>query len=340
MRHLSIYILLASTLFASTQRDEYSGRIRRLENRVNVLENAKIKHSDLTSLFRDDHDMYLRKDGTRTLQADWDIGAWQFTALNFISDVAIGTSPYACTSTTLNTNLNADLWDDNEFSDYLDQAVKQASSVIFGSLDISGTSQLDGNVTIGDGTAATDYTLTFDGETNDGVITWMEDEDYFSFNDNVYIAQRLLLPMGEVNYFNTTGTAITISGTSDGSTNMVVVNPATTFSNDMDFDNGGADTGRLRYTGSATKTFHVACTVSFSGAGANDLFVVGIAKGGTVISSSKILRKMGPAGDIGTTAMHVMVSMAQNDYLEVYAGNMTDTDDFTINTLTLFAMGM
>jgi hypothetical protein len=33
------------------------------------------------------------------------------TAPNFISNVATGTSPYACTSTTLNTNLNADLLD-------------------------------------------------------------------------------------------------------------------------------------------------------------------------------------------------------------------------------------
>jgi hypothetical protein len=33
---------------------------------------------------------------------------------------------------------------------------------------------------IGVGEAAIDYTLTFDGETNDGVITWMEDEDVFT----------------------------------------------------------------------------------------------------------------------------------------------------------------
>lgn len=39
------------------------------------------------------------------------------------------------------------------------------------------------NVNIGKGTAGVDYTLTFDGETNDGVITWMEDEDYFKFSD-------------------------------------------------------------------------------------------------------------------------------------------------------------
>ena len=34
-------------------------------------------------------------------------------------------------------------------------------------------------ITIGDGTAGTDIAVTFDGESNDGVLTWMEDEDYF-----------------------------------------------------------------------------------------------------------------------------------------------------------------
>lgn len=37
---------------------------------------------------------------------------------------------------------------------------------------------------IGSGDAGLDYALTFDGETNDGIITWMEDEDHFAFSDN------------------------------------------------------------------------------------------------------------------------------------------------------------
>lgn len=49
----------------------------------------------------------------------------------------------------------------------------------------SGNTTIHKNLTIGDGTAATDFTLTFDGETNDGVITWMEDEDYFQFADTI-----------------------------------------------------------------------------------------------------------------------------------------------------------
>ncbi len=46
----------------------------------------------------------------------------------------------------------------------------------------------EGAVTIGSGVAGVDYTLTFDGETNDGIITWLEDEDQFQFSDDIIMA--------------------------------------------------------------------------------------------------------------------------------------------------------
>lgn len=146
-------------------------------------------------------------------------------------------------------------------------------------------------------------------------------------------------PMGEVYYFDTTGTAVTISGTSDGSTNMVLVNPTTTLSDDSHgFDSPSA--GRLRYLGTKTRCFHVACTISYAAAGANDLFVFGVAKNGTVQSNSKLLTKVINAGDTRSTALHCYVEMNPNDYLELYVGNTTDADDLTIKTVNLFAMGM
>jgi len=42
-------------------------------------------------------------------------------------------------------------------------------------------------ITIGDGTSGTDIAVTFDGETNDGVLTWMEDEDLFKFTDVINV---------------------------------------------------------------------------------------------------------------------------------------------------------
>jgi len=43
---------------------------------------------------------------------------------------------------------------------------------------VDGNVQLLSNVVIGAAAAGVDYTLTFDGETNDGVITWLEDENF------------------------------------------------------------------------------------------------------------------------------------------------------------------
>ena len=42
-------------------------------------------------------------------------------------------------------------------------------------------------ITIGDATAGTDIAVTFDGESNDGVITWMEAEDLFKFSDAINV---------------------------------------------------------------------------------------------------------------------------------------------------------
>lgn len=44
---------------------------------------------------------------------------------------------------------------------------------------------------IGDGAAGVDFQLSFDGETNDGVITWKEDEDYFQVADDVLLDETL-----------------------------------------------------------------------------------------------------------------------------------------------------
>ena len=64
------------------------------------------------------------------------------------------------------------------------------------------------NIIIGDGSAGVNPSLDFDGEDNDGSITWMEDEDYFRFDDDV------LIPFAEKLYFR--DTAIHIGSATDG----------------------------------------------------------------------------------------------------------------------------
>jgi len=145
------------------------------------------------------------------------------------------------------------------------------------------------------------------------------------------------VPMGEISYFDVTGSGITISGTSDGSTNMVVADPETTLLNYRSFDNGGANTGRLRYTGSDDRMFHVALTMSCAPLNPNDVYVLGAAKGGTVLDSSKVLGSF--LGE-GFSALHVMTPMSTNDYIELYIGNTSGARGITIHSLNIFAMGM
>lgn len=155
------------------------------------------------------------------------------------------------------------------------------------------------------------------------------------------IEERVQMPMGEVSFFNSTGITITIGSQAVGDTaNLVLVNPTTDFLNDGAFDNGGGNTGRLRYTGTVTKWFHVACTVSVSPATTNDEFILAVAKNGTIINASRVIQKSGATSDTQSTALHIMVQLAENEYLELYAGNRTAARNMVIKSLNLFAMGM
>lgn len=75
------------------------------------------------------------------------------------------------------------------------------------------TKLLGTSITVGDGTAGTDITVTFDGESNDGVFKWMEDEDYFEFSDDILIAAAEKLQFRD--------SAIYINSSADGQLDLV-----------------------------------------------------------------------------------------------------------------------
>jgi hypothetical protein len=204
-----------------------------------------------------------------------------------------------------------------------------------GTADVLRLTYSDGN---GGATTYMDTTLSSTGLTT---FTGAGSAPAFKFANDVTPSGRLIVPMGEVSYFSTTGTAVPIAAQSNGTTNMVVAAPTTALSmGEFEFDNGGANNGRLRYTGATTKMFHTAITMSIAPDGANDTFVVGLAKNGTIISSSKVLQKITNASDTQAFAFHLMVELATNDYLEVYIGNTSDADDLILKTLNIFAVGM
>jgi len=75
------------------------------------------------------------------------------------------------------------------------------------------TKLLGNTLTFGAGTSGTDITITFDGESADGVLKWMEDEDYFEFSDDILIATTEKLQFRD--------TAIYINSSADGQLDLV-----------------------------------------------------------------------------------------------------------------------
>ena len=83
-------------------------------------------------------------------------------------------------------------------------------------------------LTFGLGTAGTDVVLTFDGETSDGVLSWMEDEDHFKFNDDVKIIDDKKIILGTndditVKYDETTNNSLEIAANVEGAALGVVL---------------------------------------------------------------------------------------------------------------------
>jgi hypothetical protein len=122
------------------------------------------------------------------------------------------------------------------------------------------TKLLGTSLTIGDGTAGTDITLTFDGEDNDGVLTWMEDEDYFKFTDDILINSTEKLQFYDTGlyiYSSTDGqldivadTEVQIAATTIDINGAVALNGAITGATDITLS-GELDAATLDISGNA-----------------------------------------------------------------------------------------
>ena len=104
---------------------------------------------------------------------------------------------------------------DNEFNQLLAAFAASTGHTHDGTTAEGGpiTKLLGNALTFGAATAGTDITVTFDGESNDGVLKWMEDEDYFEFSDDILIASTEKIQFRD--------TAISINSSTDGQLDLV-----------------------------------------------------------------------------------------------------------------------
>ena len=91
---------------------------------------------------------------------------------------------------------------------------------------------------------------------------------------------------------------------------------------------------RLTYTGTETKTFKIAAVVSVTHSTNNTNITFYIAKNGTIITASKVLRKVGTGGDVGATPLLWIENLATNDYIEIFS----DADSSGTTTISAGVM--
>jgi len=202
------------------------------------------------------------------------------------------------------------------------------------------TKLLGTSITIGNATSGTDITVTFDGESNDGVLKWMEDEDYFEFSDDILIATTEKIQFRDTAiYINSSAdgqldlvadteiqiaaTTIDINGLVDISGNLSVggnLNVTGTFDlSDSNFTNAGNIQLDSISGDSDTNT-----SITFSGSD-----VITVATGGTTaftVNASQLITAS--AGITSTAAANTLGATSFND------ANITNVGSIALDTIT------
>ena len=211
-------------------------------------------------------------------------------------EVGLGTVTDASTDTLARTTVIS--------SSNSDSAVDFSAGTkdVFCTLPASKIASLDtnNNLTIGTGSAGVDYTLTFDGADADGVLTWMEDEDYFKFSDDILINSTEKIQFYDTGlyiYSSTDGqldivadTEVQIAATTIDINGAVALNGAITGATDITLS-GELDAATLDISGNAdidgtleTDALSIASTTVTTTAAEINLIDGGTARGTTAVA--------------------------------------------------------
>ena len=176
------------------------------------------------------------------------------------------------------------------------------------------TKLLGNTLTFGAATAGTDITITFDGETNDGVFKWMEDEDYFEFSDDILIATTEKIQFRD--------TAIYINSSADGQLDLVADTEIQIAATTVDI-NGNVDvSGTLAVAGVLTgASLDISGDIDVDGTSNLDIVdidgAVNIAADVTIASTNKILFNDASQFIHGSSA--TVLSIAATDEIDLTA---------------------
>ena len=194
------------------------------------------------------------------------------------------------------------------------------------------TKLLGNSLTFGTG-ADTDIAITFDGNTSDGVLTWMEDEDHFKFSDDIVIDSTKKLYLNDEGGEHISGDATDLTIASGNDINLtattdinIPANVGLTFGNDAEkIEGDGTD---LTVSGNNINLTAVADVNIPSGVGLTFATAEKIESDGTDLSIT-----VGSGGDINIPAD---IGLTFGDDGEKIEGDGTDLT-ITGNNINLTA---
>ncbi len=103
----------------------------------------------------------------------------------------------------------------------------------------AGLTLTNGLFTFAPDTVDTDIVFTFTGTTNSGVFSWMEDEDYFRFDDTVSMNGNRLDELSDLNFVSATELTISSGAVTATIGHHNIDNEADAVNDDLDTINGG-----------------------------------------------------------------------------------------------------
>ena len=178
------------------------------------------------------------------------------------------------------------------------------------------TKLLGAAITIGDGSAGADIVVTFDGETSDGVLTWMEDEDHFKFSDDIVVdgTKRLYFNDEGGEYIHGDGTDLNLVSGADIN---IPANIGLTFGDDGEkIEGDGSD---LTVSSSAVLTLDAGGGITIDADSGTITFADGGVSLGTITSS----------GYSGTSAVATVATTV----------TITDNESTNENNALIFTAG-
>lgn len=175
---------------------------------------------------------------------------------------------------------------------------------------------------------AGDFTMTFIGKTtaNNGVIKWMDDEDYFDFQDDIVFTNNGGLVFGGMGQENipttvtigTIGLAVIVDGMSVHQVNNV------TFQNNQELKVGAAG------------MYQIVWSVSFNMASGSGQEVEGrIGVNGTPQAQGSAHRKIGTGNDTGNMCGSAILDLAVDDLITIMVENDSTTVDVVVSHASL-----